>query len=206
MALMDSIETATRRIGGIAALVTLLSILFGLERGLHRPRGRTTGEAKRILQGRIYLLIGVPYFALCAWLWRPLRVGLPVPVRAAVLLVGSVVYFLGLAFVLWGRLTLGNMYNVSSGFGVQLYTDQRLITRGPYALVRHPMYFGLVLASAGGLLLYRTWTLIFLFTNALTVLFVRGRREEQALAAEFGTRWDEYSRTVPFVVPRLKSQ
>jgi protein-S-isoprenylcysteine O-methyltransferase Ste14 len=121
----------------------------------------------------------------------------------AALMLGSLLYFPGMALVLWGRLSLGQWYNVSSGFGVQLYEDQRLITHGPYAYVRHPMYLGLVLAAVGGLLVYRTWTVAFLLSNALMVLLVRGRREEQALAAEFGEQWQEYCRRVPFVIPRI---
>jgi protein-S-isoprenylcysteine O-methyltransferase Ste14 len=184
-------------------LAVLVQVLAGIVRGLRRPRGRATGQATRILRARTYLLVSIPYFALCAWLWQPIRVGLSVPARSAALGLGAPVYFLGLSLVLWGRLTLGEMYNASSGLGVQLYADHRLITNGPYAFVRHPIYLGIVLAALGGLALYRTWTLVFLLANALGVLALRGRREEEALAAEFGASWAEYSRSVPFVMPRL---
>ncbi len=199
---LGGIERWVRRLGAGAMLVTLLTILFGLGRGLGRPRGRTTGAAPRILRLSTYILIGVPYFAACLLLWRPLRLALTAPARLAALVLGVLLYFPGMVLALWGRLTLGEMYNVSSGFGAQLYADQRLVTRGPYAFVRHPMYLGLLLASLGGLLLYRTWTLLFLLSNALMVLLFRGRREEQALAAEFGEQWLEYCRRVPFLIPR----
>jgi protein-S-isoprenylcysteine O-methyltransferase Ste14 len=114
---------------------------------------------------------------------------------------GSLVYLPGLAFVLWGRLALGKMYFVSTGFGAQLYANHRLVTRGPFAIVRHPMYLGLIAAALGSLLIYQTWT------TALYVLFapfvlLRARREEQLLATEFGEAWQEYCKHVPAFFPR----
>ena len=59
-----------------------------------------------------------------------------------------------MAFVLWGRIALGKNYFVSTGFGVQLFADHQLVMKGPFAIVRHPMYVGLILASFGALLIY----------------------------------------------------
>ncbi len=200
--LIAAIESGVRRIGAVAMLVTLLAILFGLGRGLRRPRGRTTGAAPKILRLSTYVLIAIPYFGACILMWRPLRLTLTTPARLAALVLGALLYFPGMALALWGRLTLGEMYNVSSGLGAQLYAGHRLITRGPYTFIRHPMYLGLLLAALGGLCLYRTWTLVFLLSNALMIILFRGRREEQALAAEFGEQWQEYCQRVPFLIPR----
>ena len=56
----------------------------------------------------------------------------------------------------------------------------RLITHGPFAHVRHPMYVGIEVAAVGGLLLYRTWTMVFL-TIVFVGLAVRARREDEVL-------------------------
>jgi protein-S-isoprenylcysteine O-methyltransferase Ste14 len=95
------------------------------------------------------------------------------------------------------------MFNVSSGFGVQLYADQRLITRGPFAIVRHPMYLGVLIAALGAILIYRTWTPVFAALNFLGLIY-RARREEQILAAEFGEQWAAYCRNVPAWIPRFR--
>lgn len=199
----DTIEKWVQRLGGIVLLIPLSAILWGLFRGLGRPPGRAVGQPGRIMRAPMYLAIGIPYFGLCALLWRPLPLTLSRPARLAALMLGALLYFPGLALVLWGRLTLGEMYNVSSSFGAQLYADQRLVTRGPFAYVRHPMYLGILAASFGGLLLYRTWTLVFTTLNFLA-LIVRARREEQALAAEFGEQWEAYCDRVPAWLPRLR--
>ena len=117
---INVIEKRVRWIGAVAMLVTLTSILVGLGRGLRRLKGRQTGRAKQILRLPVYLLISVPYFGFCFRLWRSLPLTLSARARIVTLLLGSLLYFPGLAFVFWGRLTLGRMYNVSSGFGAEV--------------------------------------------------------------------------------------
>lgn len=80
-----------------------------------------------------------------------------------------------------------------------------LWSRGPFTIVRHPMYLGLIASAVGSLLLYQTWTTAAFAIFAPFVLF-RTRREEQALAAEFGEEWQAYCRRVPAFFPRLKKR
>lgn len=94
------------------------------------------------------------------------------------------------------------MFGPSTGFGVRLQAGHRLITSGPYALVRHPMYLAVITAGIGGLLLYRTWAML-AFAVAMFGLTVRAHREEEALAAEFGAAWEAYCRRVPAWLPRI---
>lgn len=97
------------------------------------------------------------------------------------------------------------MFGVSSGFGVHLYADHRLITSGPYSVIRHPMYVAVICAGVGGLLIYRTWAMLFFAVNMFG-LIVRARREERALAQKFGPIWEEYKRQVPGWIPKLPAK
>lgn len=197
------IERGLGWIGGFAALGTLSVIFLGLWRGIRQPPGRTTGRLPGMLRSpSFYVLASIGYFGLCALLWKPLPLHLSPPARILALSLGALFYFTGLSLVFWGRLTLGNLYFVSSSLGSQLFAEHRLITRGPYALVRHPMYLGIMLTGAGGLLLYRTWTFILVLITGLGTI-LRARREEAALAAEFGEEWQEYCRRVPGWWPSL---
>ena len=198
---LDEAERFVRLLGTVAGAATLGAIAQGMWSGWRRPKGRATGRAGVVLQVPVYVVGGLAYFGLCLALWRPIRFTLPAAARAATLVAGGLLYFPGLALVLWGRLAQGEMYNVSSGLGVQLYANHRLVTHGPYALVRHPVYLGLRLAALGGLLVYRTWTFAFLALNSLA-LAVRAGREEEALAVQFGAQWAAYSRIVPAWIPR----
>lgn len=198
-----AIEILIRGAGGLLAFSILGLLLFGVWRGTQRQVGRTVGLKGSWLRSPVfYFAMSVLFFGL-SWLgWRPLPWQVSSPARAWMLGIGSLLYIPGLILVLWGRLALGKNYFVSTGLGAQLFQDQQLVTTGPYAIIRHPMYAGLILASLGGLLIYMTWATLY-FACASPLILIRAWREEQALAAEFGDQWQEYCKRVPALFPRL---
>jgi len=206
---LDRIEKWLRWAGGAGFLIFWGVALAGVLRGSRRAKGRTSGRMPAALRGyqtgspAFFVPASVIGLGLLYLLWRPIRITLAAPVRAVALALGALLYSSGLALFLWGRLALGEMYNVSSSFGAQLYAGHRLVTSGPFAFVRHPMYLGGQLAELGALLIYRTWATALIALN-IPVLFVRARQEEKALAAEFGDEWAEYSQRVPAWMPRLR--
>ena len=199
---MNSLTRGVGLAGAAAAVVTLGVVLFGLWRGTRRPKGRSTGLAQWTLRWPVYLIISLLFFGTCFLLWRPIPLSLAPLASLLMLVFGTLLYFSGLTLVLWGRLTLGKMYDVSSSLGAHLYADHQLVTHGPFAFVRHPMYLGIMMTSLGGLLIYRMWTLLFLSVVFLG-LAMRAKREEQALAAEFGEQWETYCQQVPAWIPRI---
>jgi protein-S-isoprenylcysteine O-methyltransferase Ste14 len=206
MVCLGSIEIIIKVLGGIYALITLLFIFWGIWRGLHRPLDLTIISVLPIFRSLLfYIITSVLYFGFCFLIWHPLPLKISVFAHYVFFCIGGLLYFLGLTFVLWGRLTLGTFYNVSSSFGAPLFTNHQLITRGPYSLIRHPMYMGIFITGIGGIFLYRTWTLLFITLNMLG-LIIRARREEQALGKEFGEQWQEYCRRVPAFFPRIRLQ
>lgn len=136
-----------------------------------------------------------------ALLWSDLPIAPGPRARALAVGVGATALLAGLGLYLAGMAALGPAYDVSSTFGARLYEGQRLVTSGPYAVVRHPMYVGLAIAAVGALLLYRTWTTL-VYAAALPVLAVRARREDVALADAFGSDWVAYRDRVPAWIPR----
>jgi protein-S-isoprenylcysteine O-methyltransferase Ste14 len=119
------------------------------------------------------------------------------------MILGVLLYFGGIAFYIWGRFTLGNMFGGSLGVTVQLYADHKLVTRGPFAAVRHPLYLGMMVATFGALLIYQNWAMIFLILLTYPVLPFRAWKEEKTLAKEFGQEWKEYCKRVPIFIPGL---
>ena len=206
---LETVERSTQWAGAAALLMFMVAMLQGLWRGWHSPMGRVAGPAPGFVRNYTrgaWWLYG-PGTAIGLWLlhllWRPIRLISSTPARIAVLVLGALLYFPGIALMLWGRLTLGRMYNVSSVLGAQLYSEHRMVTSGPFALVRHPMYVGGALAEVGALLIYRTWA-VALIPLQIPELSFRARREEEALAAQFGEQWEEYCRRVPAWIPRLR--
>ncbi len=199
---LESLERRARHCGAVAALLVTVMALLGLGQALGRPKGRIVGRAYERLPLPFYVGVAVGEIAAVLQLWQPIPLRLSRPLRVATLIAGSLFYGGGLALVVWGRVALGSMYNVSTTQGAELYAEHRLVTFGPFALVRHPMYLGALLGAFGGVLLYRTWSLVLILAH-VPVFFIRARREEEALAAEFGEKWQTYARRVPAGIPLL---
>ena len=75
--------------------------------------------------------------------------------------------------------------------------DKKLITTGPYAVIRHPLYTGvalLVLPGAGFLL--NTWLGVFLGIVMYAGSRIYSPQEEKMLSERFGPGWDEYRNKV----------
>ena len=198
---MDRFEQRLRLWTAISWLVPSAMALQGAWRS-RGASGRRVGVPFAKLPRWAFVALVVPYVALFVRLWRPLPVQMPPAGRLLASTTGAVLSLVGMALMIWGRIALGRLYNVSSAFGTQLYSDQDLVTSGPFALVRHPMYLGALIAGIGGVLLYRTWAAVLVLTHEV-VFWVRAGREDQALAAEFGDTWQRYARRVPAGVPVL---
>lgn len=199
-----NLETIIRWLGGLTAFLTLVILVYGIWRGTQQKAGRVTGGVDRFLRSSLFHFLASAFFFGLAYVgWKPIPWGISSQARVWMLVIGSLLYFPGMAFLLWARLTLGKYYFVSTGLGAQLFADHQLVRTGPYAIMRHPMYVGLAFAACGALLIYFTWTTVY-FAVFAPMLALRALREERALAAEFGERWREYCTQVPAFVPKPK--
>jgi protein-S-isoprenylcysteine O-methyltransferase Ste14 len=132
--------------------------------------------------------------------WRPLPFEFFNRNRQMCTTLGCLLYFPGLALYWWGIRTLGDLFRPSTSRRAELYADHELRTSGPYALLRHPMYLGVLLAGGGAFLIFRTWTMAFYAISSLVVI-ARACREETALAEKFGAAWEAYRDRVPGWLP-----
>ena len=81
--------------------------------------------------------------------------------------------------------------------------DHELIERGPYRLVRHPIYTGLLLAIFGTCLAGgRVWNLSVVVMAALLVI-VKLKSEEALLTHQFPDAYPQYQRRVKTIIPFL---
>lgn len=110
------------------------------------------------------------------------------------LLASSVVVIVGTVFTIWSLATLGRCFG--------LFPEARgLVTRGPYRLVRHPVYLG-ELTSAVGMLLAKPHVLVVItFAVFVALQYWRTVYEEHALSAAFPDDYPSYTRRVPRLLP-----
>jgi protein-S-isoprenylcysteine O-methyltransferase Ste14 len=111
-------------------------------------------------------------------------------------LLGTVMVAGGLGFTGWARWHLGRNW---SGW-VTLKDDHTLICTGPYRVVRHPIYTGLIFALAGTALAIGEWRGV--LAVACAVLgFVLKLRIEEARMRETFPEYDRYTQQVAALIP-----
>jgi protein-S-isoprenylcysteine O-methyltransferase Ste14 len=112
-------------------------------------------------------------------------------------LLGIVLTFAGVGLSIWARIILGKNWSGK----VTRKVDHQLIRSGPYALVRHPIYSGLLLAAIGTATVVGEWRAVLGIPLILASESIKARREEQFMSAEFGDAYEEYRRETGFLIP-----
>ena len=109
-----------------------------------------------------------------------------------------VLIWLGLALRLWAILTLGAFFRVT----VHLQDGHRMITAGPYRIVRNPAYLGSLMTLVGiGLGLGNWLSVLALLVAGLLAFGWRIRVEDAALTARFGEEHRAYRKRKAALIP-----
>ena len=146
----------------------------------------------------IVVLVGVAYF------FPLIRARPIISVESTSLLVGviaDVLTLAGLFVVLWARKTLGSNWSPL----VVIKEKHELITSGPYAYVRHPIYSGILLMALGAILWVESPPLLIIFIVSAFGFWFKATREEKLLTEHFPKEYPEYKKKVrsaliPFVL------
>ncbi len=151
-------------------------------------------------RGEAYVAVQIVLFVLIAAgpLLPDLALGLPGGVRIGLAAAGVLLGVAGGALALAGVLALGDNLSILP----HPKPGAEFIERGPYRLVRHPIYSGLILGAAGWALLHAS-PITLLGAGLLLVFFdVKSRREERWLARTFPA-YSAYQRRVRKLIPYL---
>jgi protein-S-isoprenylcysteine O-methyltransferase Ste14 len=112
---------------------------------------------------------------------------------------GFAVTCAGLAFAVWARRHIGRNWSAI----VTLKQDHELVTTGPYALVRHPIYTGLLLGFLGWAIAVDRWRGVLAVAIVFVALLRKYRLEERWMHERFGATYDAYRARVKALVPFL---
>ena len=106
----------------------------------------------------------------------------------------------GFLLMVWAIRTLGKQWS----FSARVIEGHELITHGPYAIVRNPIYAALALwMIAMGLTFATPLRLAIALTLFVIGTLMRIRAEEELMRSTFGKQWEEYCRHVPALIPFL---
>jgi protein-S-isoprenylcysteine O-methyltransferase Ste14 len=103
----------------------------------------------------------------------------------------------GLLLTVWARAYLGRNWSGT----ITIKEDHELITGGPYSLVRHPIYTGLLLAFIGVALARGEWRGILGVLIAAAAFWRKLRIEERWMRERFGDKYQTYSQRVSALIP-----
>ena len=119
------------------------------------------------------------------------------PLALWVVRLGAALTLAGVAFAIWARMWIAG--NWSSD--VTLKRDHELIVDGPYALVRHPIYTGILLALIGTALAVGEWRAALAVVLAGVAFWRKLTIEEAVMRRQFGEAYARYAARVPALIP-----
>jgi protein-S-isoprenylcysteine O-methyltransferase Ste14 len=166
-------------------LVSLIFItaLLALMVLRHTPRARTSGLLPRITAvAGTYLGVGIALLP-------------PANLTPSLSFVAILLILFGFGFALFSVLNLGRSLSL-------LPEARRLVTRGPYALIRHPLYLGEAIALAGLTLQFLSPLALILFAAQCACQIARMVNEERVLASTF-PEYEEYKASTARILPYI---
>lgn len=115
-----------------------------------------------------------------------------------ILIAGFVIFLLGLALAIWARINLGKNW----GTPMTLKEDPELVTSGPYAYIRHPIYSGILLAVVGCIIASSLFWVVILFIAGIYFIY-SAIEEEKIMANQFPKAYPLYKTKTKMLIPFL---
>lgn len=187
-------DTSTGALAAVALVCSFAARLFVVWKERDLTRGELHDKGSK---SWVQILSGAGIIG--AFLSPLIAPGLAMPGRPLTLVAsGSTAILAGAALYVWAARTLGAFFRIE----VQLLDDQRLITQGPYQILRHPAYLAGVLTFVGYGLLIGNWLSLVILTGATLAAYARRISvEELALAERFGDAWLTHKKRTYAIIP-----
>jgi protein-S-isoprenylcysteine O-methyltransferase Ste14 len=194
-------------IGAAIAIDLALVALFGLQHSVMARRGfkeRWTQILPWSIERSTFVLAASLALAFLMWQWRPIGIEIWSVEHPAARALLWTLFAAG-----WGTvLVVTFLINHFDLFGLRQvwlpligkpYTPVKFVTPLPYRIVRHPLYFGFLLAL--WMTPHMTLAHLWLAITMTAYILIGIHFEERDLVAEHGRAYVEYRRTVPKILP-----
>lgn len=183
-------------------IIPLLWLLFGVYWGLSALRAKRsfgTGLWWRQSLLRLAIIIAVLVLMRVTGAGRVLREAQVYQAHSMLLgAIGAALVLLGLGLAVFARVYLGRNW----GMPMSRKEEPELVTGGPYALVRHPIYTGIILAVLGSAIGFSVYWALPLIVF-IPFFLHSARREEEIMCEQFPGAYPDYMRRTKRIVPFL---
>ncbi|MFW9821281.1 MAG: methyltransferase family protein, partial [Candidatus Thorarchaeota archaeon] len=88
----------------------------------------------------------------------------------------------------------------------ETHKPEKINTTGIYSKIRHPQYFGAILAHLGFSFLFSSLYSLIATPFVVLIIFIISWKEEKELLREFGIEYESYKKIVPMLFPKMKSK
>ncbi|HTX90430.1 MAG TPA: isoprenylcysteine carboxylmethyltransferase family protein [Anaerolineales bacterium] len=184
----------------IMILVLVPTIWIAFEIGLvirdkARGKGKTADDRGTRIFNFLAIAVGI---AAAAGLNGVAQFFFPGGRTAAGFAAGVAIMLIGMALRYWAVFTLGASFRTT----IETDRDQKVVSSGPYRLIRHPSYAGWLLICFGYGFAMQNWlSLLAAVLFPLIALLYRIRVEEKALAASLGAEYVEFQKRTKKLIP-----
>jgi protein-S-isoprenylcysteine O-methyltransferase Ste14 len=178
----------------VSAIWIAFEIWLMLRDRLH-GRGKTKDDRGSRYFNLIAIAVGIMGAALTNGY---LRFFFPGGRSDTVFAIGLAIMLLGLGLRIWAVVTLGASFRTT----VETHDAQKVVRRGPYKLIRHPSYSGLLLMCCGYGIAVQNWlSLAIAVLLPLAALLYRIHIEEAAMVSSMGSDYSEYRKNTKKLLP-----
>ena len=112
-------------------------------------------------------------------------------------IVGLIACGVGIFFAIWARRVLGRDWSAI----MEIKEGHRLITDGPYKLVRHPIYTGVISALLGSFVEDGSAKVLIILVLVALGMYARTRIEERLMAIQFPDEYPQYKKRTKALIP-----
>jgi protein-S-isoprenylcysteine O-methyltransferase Ste14 len=179
----------------IYGLWIAFGVVWLLSAGLSKQTARSQSTGSRFLQGGLAASGFVVLFD------RQIPLG-PLDERfapdlAVLAWIGFAITLAGVLIAIWARLVLGRNWSAT----ITIKHGHEIVRRGPYAVVRHPIYSGTSLAMLGTAIYFGTFRGLLAVALTFAGWWLKSRMEEKFMLEQFGQEYREYQREVKALIP-----
>ncbi len=186
--------------------VLLILVILGLvvirrhyQRGYQREN---VVIAQRVVESQVAAIVTATLlFPILVYLFTDWLMGFDIPFPSWLRWSGFGLGAAGLLLLWWCHHTLGANWQPD----IAIRREHELVTRGPYAFIRHPMYLSFILQGIGLTLIAANWVIAFFMFLPPIIAYLRRSKQEEAMMEEvFGEAYRDYKARTGSLFPKIK--